>query len=167
MQQGLRVALAVMAFRAWSRRGEIANDPKVAPPSNGAPTRDETRAAGFSAGSGDDPAFERAIVRILVAAARADGRLDDREKRVLTSAFAQADLDAEERAAFTNAMTDAELRRIADAARTPGQRAELYVAAAAMCDDPAPGETTFLARLAAALQIDDDYAEATRAEMMR
>jgi uncharacterized membrane protein YebE (DUF533 family) len=116
------------------------------------------------AGSGFEPAAitndaAMLIIRAMIAAAAADGRIDDREyTRILDSAGGAA------ASPEAKAFLDQELRRpatasaLAAAVTSPAEALQVYAAARVAVDGDNASETGFLAELAAALGIDPDLA---------
>ena len=116
------------------------------------------------AGSGFEPAAitndaAMLIIRAMIAAAAADGRIDDSEyTRILDSAGGAA------ASPEAKAFLDQELRRpatasaLAAAVTSPAEALQVYAAARVAVDGDNASETGFLAELAAALGIDPDLA---------
>ncbi|MDV3239329.1 MAG: tellurite resistance TerB family protein [Gammaproteobacteria bacterium] len=102
-------------------------------------------------------AHSRAMLKALVAAAKADGHIDDRERELIETEMARLDGDTE-----LHAWLDRELRRpldpaeVARAARTPEMAAEMYLASLLIADDQSFMERTYLDELARQLGLDDD-----------
>lgn len=104
------------------------------------------------------PASDHALllVRAMIAAALSDGVLDDTERNVIIGRLAAAGINAEEQH-----FIEAEIARplspaqFAAAARTPEQRAEVYLASAIAIDADTEAERAYLKYLAATLSLDD------------
>jgi uncharacterized membrane protein YebE (DUF533 family) len=97
----------------------------------------------------------RLFVRAMVAAATADGQVDEAERRRIVSALSQAGVDAEaarwlEREFAAPATVD----EIADPIRTPEKAAQVYAAARVAIDPDTMQEREFLRQLAEALDLD-------------
>ncbi len=98
----------------------------------------------------------RAILKALVAAAKADGHIDAREKSVIEGEFSRIDDDAELRGWLS-----AELERpldpaeVARAAATPEMASEMYLASVLAADDQSFMERAYLDELARQLKLDD------------
>lgn len=104
------------------------------------------------------PANDHALllVRAMIAAALSDGVLDETERNTIIGRLSAAGINAEEQQ-----FLDAEIGRpfspaqFAAAARTPEQRAEVYLASALAIDADTDAERTYLKYLAATLLLDD------------
>ncbi len=97
----------------------------------------------------------RAVLKALVAAAKSDGHIEDRERELIEAEIASVDNDPELRA-----WLDQELRRpldpadVARAATTPELAAEMYLASVLVADDQSPMERMYLEELARQLKLD-------------
>ncbi|WP_433735925.1 tellurite resistance TerB family protein [Pseudomonas putida] len=98
-----------------------------------------------------------AILRALIAAAKADGRFDDAEKQMINAEIARHTDDPQlqqwldEEVAKPLDATD-----VAQSATDPGMAAEMYLASVMLVDDQQDAERSYLDELAAALNIDPD-----------
>ncbi|MFZ6045080.1 tellurite resistance TerB family protein [Pseudomonas sp. CR3202] len=96
-----------------------------------------------------------AILKALVAAAKADGHVDARERQLIEEELAKLTQDADLRG-----WLDAELNKpldpaeVARAARTPEMAAEMYLASVLMVDEEHFMERAYLEELARQLQLD-------------
>lgn len=97
----------------------------------------------------------RAVLRALIGAAKADGHIDDRERRLLHDEIAKLTDDQEVRDWF-----DAELNKpldpsdIARSADTPEMAAEMYLASLLMIDEQNFMERSYLEELARQMNIE-------------
>ncbi|MHC5349630.1 tellurite resistance TerB family protein [Metapseudomonas furukawaii] len=97
----------------------------------------------------------QAILKALVAAAKADGHVDARERQLIEEELAKLTQDAELRR-----WLDAELNKpldpadVARAARTPEMAAEMYLASVLMVDEEHFMERAYLEELARQLRLD-------------
>jgi len=102
----------------------------------------------------------RALFKAMVAAAKADGHIDDAERAAIQSSIANLGLDDD-----TRLMMEAELARpldvqeIAAGADSPEAAAEMYLASLFVIDHANPDERAYLDQLAAALNIHPALAE--------
>lgn len=139
-------ALGALAYRAYTdwQDGRAAADaaaPRTADRVDGAEAEEHSRA----------------MLKALVAAAKADGHIDDRERELIEAEMARVDADP-----ALHAWLDQELRRpldpaeVARAARTPEMAAEIYLASLLVADDQSFMERTYLDELARQLGLDDD-----------
>lgn len=150
LKLGAAAALGGLAYRAYSnyRTGQpigadtsSASVPSVKPGTLPAVT----------------PANEQALVllRAMIAAALSDGVLDDTERRAIIGHLANVGMNVEEQC-----FLDEELARplsptqLAAAAKTPEQRAEVYLASALAIDADTGAERAYLKYLSAALGLD-------------
>lgn len=98
-------------------------------------------------------------IRAMIAAANADGRIDDAEKQKIFGALKQGGLEAE-----AEAFLQAELARpatiedLAEGVTSREQAAQIYTAARIAIDPDTSGESAFLAALANRLDIDPKLA---------
>lgn len=106
----------------------------------------------------------RAMLQAMIAAAKADGHLDDRERGLVEAELARSQSDAEERRWF-----ESELRRpldpaeVARAAATPELAAEMYLASLLVADETSFMERAYLDELARQLRLP----EGLKAELER
>ncbi|HEY9197951.1 MAG TPA: tellurite resistance TerB family protein [Gammaproteobacteria bacterium] len=143
---GGMAALGAVAYRAyadWQRNqaGQPAAD--AAPPQPG------------QLSAAESETHSRAVLKALVAAAKSDGHIEDRERELIEAEIASIDGDPELRA-----WLDGELRRpldpadVARAAATPELAAEMYLASVLVADDQSPMERMYLDELARQLKLD-------------
>jgi uncharacterized membrane protein YebE (DUF533 family) len=180
-------ALAAGAITEWmARSGRQAEAPPPAPPPAPAPGRwgggdaaaparripatggspwAAPKSAPVPSPAPDGPDAEEAeallMVRAMIAAAKADGRVDAAERAAIAGQLDAAGLSAEERdfvlADFDRPLTPEALAR---EARDPMLRARLYAAAFAGAGDITPPERAWLDALAQALKLDKAAAAA-------
>lgn len=97
----------------------------------------------------------RAILKALVAASKADGHVDVRERQLLDQELSKITNDMELRGWF-----EAELNKpldptdVAKAAKTPEMAAEMYIASVMMVDEESFMERSYLGELARQLNLD-------------
>lgn len=103
------------------------------------------------------PALEdhsRAMLKAMIAAAKADGHMDERERGQVEAELARLEADP-----ATRQWVEAELRRpvepaeVAAAARTPEMAAEIYLASVLVVDETTTMERAYLDELSAQLQL--------------
>lgn len=133
--------MAFQAYQAWQRSQATA--PQQAP-----------RTVDLLSG----PEIEdhsHAILRALIAAAKADGRIDDAEKQLISTEIGRHTDDPQ-----LQQWLDDEVARpldaadVAQSAQDPGMAAEMYLASVMLVDDQQDAERNYLDELAAALKID-------------
>lgn len=99
-------------------------------------------------------AHSQAMLKAMIAAAKADGHMDDRERELV-----QAELNRLEADPALRGWVDAELRRpvepaeVAAAATGPEMAAEIYLASVLVADETTTMERAYLDALAAALKL--------------
>lgn len=137
-------ALGVVAYKAFSnwqanQAGQPASEPQ---------TIDRLPAAQAEVHS-------QAILKALVAAAKADGHVDDRERTLIEGEFAKLEADQEFQqwlhAELNKPLDPAEVAR---AATTPEIAAEMYLASVMMVDEEHFMEKAYLDELAKQLKLD-------------
>jgi uncharacterized membrane protein YebE (DUF533 family) len=151
---GAVLGLGALAYRAWMK-------------SQGKKPQEDASPAqlGYVTDKKAEPEFAEALVRTIVAAAWADGVLDEAEKAVIDSALKESGLDKKDRAILSNDRPEAEtLDKIAAGALSPNHAAQLYSAACVVTGDPTRSEAAFLSRLAGRLGIAETHAAAIRKE---
>lgn len=148
IKYGTVAALGALAWNAY-REWEAKQPPKTAAPA-AAPV-----AAAFAqlpAPAQEDHAW--AMLRAMIAAAKSDGHLDDRERGLVEAEMHRLAADPALRA-----RVDAELRRpvepadVAAGISSPEQAAEVYLASLVVCDSTTTMERAYLDALAAALKL--------------
>lgn len=108
------------------------------------------------------------LLRAMIAAARADGRLDgDEMKRVLDQADA-LELGSEDKSRLLDELrAPVDLDRVVEGADTPEKRAEVYAASLLAIDVDTDAERGYLAMLRARLGIEPELAEQIEKEIAR
>ena len=164
-------AIGGLAYAAWNRQR------------SGAPGRDaasvflsqpevairEARTAGFLP-AGDRPAEQDALglvlLRSMIAAAQADGKLDDAERRAIFGRVAEAELSADDQALLWREIEHpASLQALVAAATTREHAVEIYTAALLAIEVDTPAERGYLRMLAAGLDLPDDVVAAVHVEI--
>ncbi|WP_432219224.1 tellurite resistance TerB family protein [Pseudomonas kribbensis] len=137
--------MAFQAYQAW-QRSQASAAPQQTP-----------QTADLLAGPQVEE-HSHAVLRALIAAAKADGRIDESEKQLISSEIGrhtddpglQQWLDAE-------VAKPLDAREVAQAANNdPAVAAEMYIASVMLVDDQQDAERNYLDELAAALQIDPE-----------
>ena len=132
---------AFQAYQAWQR--QQANAPQQA-----LQTVDQLDGA-------EAEAHSHAVLRALIAAAKADGRIDEKEQQLISSELGRHTDDPQ-----LQQWLDAEVAKPLDAAdfaefaSDPAVAAEVYLASVMMVDDQQDAERNYLDDLAGQLQID-------------
>ena len=135
--------MAFQAYQAWQRSQAAA--PQQAP-----------RTVDLLSGPEVED-HSNAILRALIAAAKADGRIDDAEKQMISTEIGRHTDDPQ-----LQQWLDDEVARpldaadVAQSATDSGMAAEMYLASVMLVDDQQDAERRYLDELAAALNIDPD-----------
>ena len=144
-------ALGAIAYKALSNRQQASGNAQPAFPPGAQP---QPRTVNWI----PEPEAERheqAMLRAIIAAAKADGHIDDRERQVIDEGIAQLTSDRDIQVWF-----DQELRKpldpaeIARAASTPEIAAEMYLASLIVIDEQNFMERAYLDELARQMKID-------------
>jgi uncharacterized membrane protein YebE (DUF533 family) len=115
-------------------------------------------------GSGFEPgavSHERAtlLIRAMIAAAAADGRIDDKERQTIVGGLKQAGLEADAEQFLTRELNNpATPDELAAAVTSPMEAVQVYTAARVAVDPDIEEEHEFLVALAARLGIEEDLA---------
>jgi len=150
-------ALASRAYENWQTRQPAAQAPVATSAEMEAV---EPRFLPSAAKAGDGQPFELALVRAMIAAAKADGHVDAEEQRRIFGRVEELGLDAESKGFVFDALSQPTgVSEVAASATTPEQAAELYLAARLAVDPDQPAERAFLQALAHRLKLPDGLAE--------
>jgi len=139
--------MAFQAYQAWQRSQAAQQQP--------APQQ-AVRTVDMLAGP-EVEEHSHAVLRALIAAAKADGRFDDAEKQMINAEIARHTDDPQ-----LQQWLDDEVAKplnpaeVAQSASDPGMAAEMYLASVMLVDDQQDAERNYLDELAAALNIDPD-----------
>lgn len=168
LKLGAAAAVGGLAYSAWKnykegRQIEQAGapgqqgQPEVLPPPQGSEFDIE--------GDGQDGEFALALVRAMIAAARADGHIDEDERARITDKLAMSGIDEDEQSFIRAELAKpVDMDAIVGAARTEAQRVELYTASRLAIEPKTRAERGYLDMLAGRLQLPDplvDHIEAT------
>jgi uncharacterized membrane protein YebE (DUF533 family) len=139
--------MAFQAYQAWQRSQASQQQPSP---------QQAMRTVDMLAGP-EVEEHSRAILRALIAAAKADGRFDDAEKQLINTEIARHTDDPQ-----LQQWLDEEVAKpldpddVAQSATDQAMAAEMYLASVMLVDDQQDAERSYLDELAAALQIDPD-----------
>lgn len=101
-----------------------------------------------------------ALVRAMIAAAKADGHIDAEEQKRIFGQIEQADLDGEAKAFVLDELArPLDIDAVAAAATSPEEAAEIYAASLMAIDPDDPAERGYLAMLAGRLKLDPALVE--------
>jgi uncharacterized membrane protein YebE (DUF533 family) len=153
---------AYQNYQAGKQPGAGGAEPELLPPPSDTPFDPKQAPQG-------EAEFALVLVRAMIAAARADGHIDDAERSRIADKLRLSGIDHEEEEFLL-----AELERPVDldelvaAAKTDAQKAELYTASRLAIDPDSRAERGYLDLLAGRLKLPDalvDHIEATVAEV--
>ena len=159
LELGGVAAIAGLAYSAWRKhqRGVVHAPPL---PSDAEPTPSALRTAGFLPAAHaleGEGALARDLLRAMLAAARADGKLDASERRKLSEHVARGDLaDGERAALYAELEQPVSIDEVVAAATTPQRAIELYSASLLAIAVDSAAERGYLALLAARLELDEE-----------
>jgi uncharacterized membrane protein YebE (DUF533 family) len=157
LELGGLAAIAGLGYTAWRRYQEDRS--RGAAPLEGAPSA-ATLPAAFLPPPAEREARDdlgRTLLEAMIAAARADGKLDGLERRSLFEHVAKLDLPESERAELYAALEQPpDVQRLVAAATTQERAVEIYAASLLAIEVDTPAERGYLAMLAAALGLPDE-----------
>ncbi|MFE0019016.1 tellurite resistance TerB family protein [Mesorhizobium sp. NPDC059054] len=149
---------AYQNYKAGQQPAEAAKEPELLPP----PAGDSFDPAQAPQGEGE---FALTIVRAMIAAAKADGRIDEEERGKIIDKVSLSGLGAEATAFLKEALAaPVDIDTLASAARNEAQKIELYTASRLAIEPDTRAERGYLDMLAGRLGLDDklvDHIEAT------
>jgi uncharacterized membrane protein YebE (DUF533 family) len=135
--------MAFQAYQAWQR--SQASAPQEAP-----------RTVDLLAGP-EAEEHSHAILRALIAAAKADGRIDDAEKQMISTEIGRHTDDPQLQQWLGDEVAKPlDVNDVAQSATAPGMASEMYLASVMLVDDQQDAERNYLDELAAALQIEPE-----------
>ncbi|WDY59825.1 tellurite resistance TerB family protein [Pseudomonas sp. PSKL.D1] len=134
--------MAFQAFQSW-QRSQAAAAPQQA-------VRTVDQLAGPEAEQ-----HSHAILRALIAAAKADGRIDPQEEQLIYAEIKRHTSDPQLQQWLDDEVgKPLDAAEVAQSAQDPAMAAEMYLASVMLVDDQQPAERAYLDDLASALQID-------------
>ena len=108
-----------------------------------------------------------AIIRAMIAAAKADGHMDAAESQKIIGQLESVGLGAQEKALLMQEMANTQdVNSIAAAAKIPEEAAQIYLAALLVCDSQCAREQDYLASLAKALRLEPAFAASLQSELL-
>lgn len=151
---GGAAALGLLAYRAF-RNWQDGQRPETAVAASNADIANvEPQYLPSAAPAATGEAFELALVRAMIAAAKADGHMDAVEQGRLFAEIDNMGMDAEAKGfVFDLLARPVSLDDVAKAAQTPEQGAELYLASRLAIDPDDPAEKAYLDALTAKLKL--------------
>jgi uncharacterized membrane protein YebE (DUF533 family) len=135
--------MAFQAYQAWQR--SQASAPQEAP-----------RTVDLLAGP-EAEEHSHAILRALIAAAKADGRIDESERQMISTEIGRHTDDPQLQQWLDDEVAKPlDPTEVAQSATDPGMASEMYLASVMLVDDQQDAERNYLDELAAALQIEPE-----------
>lgn len=114
-----------------------------------------------------NPEMSIAIIRAMIAAAKADGKMDDAEIQKIMGKFDAQGIDSNEKAFLMQELANTpDISAIASAAKTPQEAAEIYLAALIVCDSQCAKEQEFLSSLATAMNLEAGFTQTLQNELL-
>ncbi|MCE3006038.1 MAG: tellurite resistance TerB family protein [Rickettsiales bacterium] len=109
-----------------------------------------------------------AVIRAMIGAAKADGKVDAEETQRILGHLEGGGLEANEKSFLMTELANAqEVHQIAAGAKTPEEAAEVYLAALLVCDNQCAAEQAYLSQLATALKLEPGFTQALQAELLK
>ncbi|SDG48760.1 tellurite resistance TerB family protein [Pelagibacterium luteolum] len=152
-QYGALAAIGGLAYNAWqkSRQGSTQADVQVPPEGPFMPARTDEVA---------QDNLGKALVRAMIAAAKADGRIDSDEKERIFKRLEDMNLSAQEKAfVFDELSTPLDMEAVVRGANTPEHAAEIYAASLVAIEADTATERAYLSALANRLNLPDPLVE--------
>ncbi len=154
-------SVAALGMLAWKTYNDWQASQQAAAPAGaaGAPVGGNTGAAvapPLALPAPQAEAHGRVLLKAMIAAAKSDGHLDERERQLVEAELTRSEADPAVRA-----WVEAELRRpvepadVAAGATTPELAAEVYLASVLVVDETGTMERAYLDALARELRLDD------------
>ncbi|WP_439599379.1 tellurite resistance TerB family protein [Falsiroseomonas sp.] len=154
LSHGGAAVLGALAHRAWQnwQAGQAPASAPVATPQDAASV-DARFLPGATPAAGGE-AFELALIRAMIGAARADGHIDAEERARIFAQVEKAGLDAEAKAFVFDALeAPIGVSEVAAAAQTQEQASEIYLVSRLAMDPDHPAERAYLEALAHRLKL--------------
>ncbi|NKE46175.1 tellurite resistance TerB family protein [Roseomonas frigidaquae] len=154
ISHGGAAVLGALAHRAW-QNWQAGQAPATAPPATpqDAAAVEPRFLPGATPAAGGE-AFELALIRAMIGAARADGHIDAEERARIFAHVDKAGLDAEAKAFVFDALeSPIGVSEVAAAAQTQEQASEIYLVSRLAVDPDHPAERAYLEALAHRLKL--------------
>ena len=150
---GGAAVLGGLAYKAWQNY-QSNKQPTAAAPAQVLPPPADSPFDATASVAADGKPFALALVRAMIAAARADGHIDATEQRSLFERIENLGLDAEAKGfVFDELSRPTDLNAIATLPRGPEQAAELWLASRLAIDPDDVREKAYLSALGAKLNL--------------
>jgi len=159
---GGTAVLGGLAYKAWSdwQSGKPASDAVTRQAGTTDPLPQPPTNSAFLPKPGEEAAFDRVLVRAMIGGAKADGQIDEVEKRRIAAQLEALPMDGDMKAFIAAEMErPLNLDEIVAGATCTETAAEIYAASLMAVDRSAPAEQGYLAMLAARLKLDPGLVE--------
>lgn len=154
---GAVAAIGGLAYHAWSKSRQAPAQP-AAPVPQSAEYEAAPEQSAFLPPPTDEAAQDdlgKALVRAMIAAAKADGKIDATEKEQIFTRLNDMPLDAEAKAfVFDELSAPLDIDKVVAGANSPEQAAEIYAASLVAIEADTAAEKAYLQMLAARLELD-------------
>ncbi|WP_127142616.1 tellurite resistance TerB family protein [Pelagibacterium montanilacus] len=147
---GALAAIGGIAYNAWqkSRTPDQSANVETPPPGPFMPAPEN---------ESEQESLGKALVRAMIAAAKADGRIDADEKEKIFARLEGMDLSPQDKAfVFDELSSPLDMEAVVRAADTPEHAAEIYAASLVAIEGASPGERAYLAALSHRLSLPAD-----------
>jgi uncharacterized membrane protein YebE (DUF533 family) len=169
VQLGGAAILGTLAYKAWQNWQATRGGQSTVPQQ---PMKDITPQPDGTALLNPPPSqaneLNLALIRAMIAAAKADGHIDAREQRAIFAKLDQAGLDRDAKAFIMDElMKPLDIDAIVALATTPERALEIYAASVLAIDPDDPAEQAYLSMLAARLKLDPGLKSSVEAEVRK
>lgn len=114
-----------------------------------------------------NPDLPVAIIRVMIAASKADGHLDAAESEKIIGQLESAGIGSREKAWLIQEIANQpNMHAITVAAKSPEEAAQIYLAALLVCDSQCTREQEYLASLAEALKLDPAFTDSLQQQLL-
>lgn len=114
-----------------------------------------------------NPELSLAIIRAMIAAAKADGHMDAAESQKIMGQLETVGANSQEKMLIMQEMANPQdVHVIAKAASTPQDGAQIYLAALLVCDSQCTREQDYLSTLANALKLEPAFTASLQQELL-
>ena len=149
--------LGGLVFKAWRdwQSGQPVSTPQTLTAASLTPLPPPPTGSAFLPQPGQEGDLNRALIRAMIGAAKADGEIDAQEQRRIFGQVEALGLDAEMRTFVSEELVrPLDLEEIIAPAVCPETAAEIYAASLLAADPSGPAEKGYLSMLAARLKLE-------------
>jgi uncharacterized membrane protein YebE (DUF533 family) len=159
---GGTAVLGGLAYKAWRdwQSGKPASTPQPSVAPSEMPLPMPPSGSAFLPRPGQEAEFDRALIRAMIGAAKADGEIDAQEQERIFRQVEELGLDPGMRVFVSEELSrPLDLEEIVASAACPETAAEIYAASLLAVDPLKPAERGYLAMLAARLKLEPGLVE--------